>query len=296
LTLSVSVDARDVTVVDASGQPVAHRVVNGSILFDVAPVDGVFTVQSAGLGKAYRETHGAEWPEPGAHPFLFFGADDVAALRDKVTEPRGEDQWARVKREADKLIGSDAPDLPEGTPTWQEVRVSAGRLRPLGLTYAVMGEAACAERAVREIEVALRGTSWTHEDVKDDADLVSAEIACNLALAYDWLSEVLDDDLKARMRTAIIQKGLEPIVKATEEGVWWTQWYRCNWGSVIYGQAGVAALCLLGEEPRAADWVRLCRAKIWGYGQALGEDGSWGESVSYGCYSWFNATLFMDAL
>ncbi len=296
LTLSVTVTGGDIAVLDGDGQPILHRAVNGAILFDVPPVDGIFAIQASGLGTAYREAHSDILSDPGAHPFLFFKADDIAALRIKTTRLRACDQWDRVKREADELIGPNAPSLPNGIPTWLEARVSTGRLRPLGLAYAMTGEVAYANRAVREIETALRSQSWTHEEIKDDADLVSAEITCNLALGYDWINDYLSDDLKRQMRSAIVQRGLLPIVSATERRVWWTHWYRCNWGSVIYGQAGVAALCLLGEEPRAADWVRLCQAKIWGYGRALGEDGSWGESVSYGCYAWFNGTLFMDAL
>jgi hypothetical protein len=149
---------------------------------------------------------------------------------------------------------------------------------------------------VPEIEVILAADSWSHPLHRAVADLVSAEISCSLGLAYDWIHAGLPADLRRRVLEAIVTRGLEPIVEAVEKRAWWTHWYRCNWGSVIFGQAGVTALSILADEPRAADWVRIFREKLWHFGQAVGRDGSWGESVSYACYAWSNGALLMDAL
>jgi hypothetical protein len=72
----------------------------------------------------------------------------------------------------------------------------------------------------------------------------------------------LPEDLQERMKEAIVSRGLEPIVRDIGDKVWWSIWFRGNWGSVICGQAGVAALAILKEEPRAADWIRIFRQKI----------------------------------
>lgn len=294
LTLEVAHPAgATVEILNAVGERVPHRISGNAVRFEVPPISATYTVRDSGLGKAVQVSN---YPEPGPHPFLFFRREDIPALQKKAQQPVTDAIWARIKQAADVLTGADAPALPTGTPTWQEARNSAGRLWALGLSYVLTGDQIYPARAAKEIEVVLRAPSWTHEAIKSDADLVSAEITCDLAVAYDWMRDALPDDLKARMRDAIATRGLEPIARATAEGVWWTHWYRCNWGAVIYGQAGVAALCLLGEDARAADWVQLCQSKIWGYGRALGTDGSWGESVSYACYAWFNATLFMDVL
>ena len=298
LTLEVDLPPQvdKATVLDAAGKAVESRVEEGVVRFEVDAADADFTVRAEGLGSAYLAANGADVAAAGPHPYVFFSSDDVPALKEKAGRVMAAEMWARVKQEADRLIGPDAPEVPEGATTLEQARPASGRLPVLGLAYALTGDAAYAQRAAQEVEVILAADTWSHPQHNSEADLVSAEITCSLGVAYDWMHDALPEDLRARMREAMILRGLEPIEKATREGVWWTHWYRGNWGSVIYGQAGVAALSLLADEPRAADWVRRSWGKIWGYGQALGMDGSWGESVSYGCYAWSNATLFMDAL
>ncbi|MDP6776879.1 MAG: heparinase II/III family protein, partial [Candidatus Latescibacteria bacterium] len=265
------------------------------VKFDVRPADGEYTVRAKGIGAAYGEAHGPELPAVGPHPYVFLTQRDVPDLVAKSKVAPTREMWVQVKSEADRLA-QDRPTHPEGEVTVDEARPSSGALRTLGLVYALTGDNDYVDRAIADIELILAANSWSHPKHNAEADLVSAEISCSLGLAYDWMHDALSEDLRERMRKAIISRGLEPIVEATENRVWWTHWYRCNWGSVIYGQAGVAALSLLAEEPRAVDWVRLCIEKMSQYGKALGTDGSWAESVSYACYAWSNATLFMDAL
>ncbi len=302
LTLNISLppEADGASVLDAAGNPVQARTeeVDGQRLlrFEAEPLDAAYTVRGRGLGTAYLKTHGPDLPPPGPRPYLFFTREDLPSLRQKMTRPPASAMWERVRAEADRLLRSDPPGQPTGQTTYEQARASSNALRVLSAVHALAGEPACARRATPEIEVILAADSWSHPQHKAEADLVSAEIACSLGLAYDWLHDALSEDQRHRVREAIVRRGLRPIVEATQKRAWWTHWRRCNWGAVIFGQAGVAALSLLPDEPEAADWVRLCREKLWRYGQALGRDGDWGESVSYACYAWFNATLFMDAL
>src|SRR5262249_8398827 len=156
----------------------------------------------------------------------------------------------------------------------------------LAFVYALTGKKEYAERARPEIAAALAIADWTESGRVGEADLISAEISFNLACAYDWMYDALSAAERAHLRDVLLRVGLEPTSAASEKNVWWASWYRGNWGAVIHGQAGVAALALLADDPRAADWVRLCRQKIWHYTQAIDRDGGWGEGVSYGCYAW----------
>jgi hypothetical protein len=261
----------------------------------VPPESDVLRINAQGLGELYENVHGPELPSPGPHPYLFFNSSDIPKLKAKSTTRVASAMWEEIQSEGNRLLES-APEKPGDTPDWEQARDGSSRIRVLGFLGAVTGDASYTERAIPEIETILAADRWNHPLNKGDADLVSAEITCSLGLAFDWLHDTLPEDLREKMKEAIVSRGLEPIVKDIGEDVWWSIWYRGNWGSVICGQSGVAALAILEEEPRAADWVRLFRQKIWVFGQALGEDGSWGESVSYGCYAWSNATLLMDAL
>jgi hypothetical protein len=301
LTLEVDLPprVRTIKVSDKENSPLEVRIARQKgarvARFDIPVTDGVYAVRVTGIGTQYLEANGPELPAPGQHPYLFFRREDLPALVAKTRQPVTQEMWDQVREEADRLVeaGSHTPDAP---PSFEDARTCSGNLRLLGFAYAITGDACYVRRAWADAEVALEASSWNHPKHKGDADLVSAEICCSLAIGYDWMHEALSPDQRDRIRDAIVTRGLEPIMRDAGNDEWWSIWYRGNWGSVIFGQAGVAALALLDEEPRALDWVRQCRRKNWGYGQALGEDGSWGESVSYGCYAWSNATLLMDAL
>lgn len=280
------------TVADAEGRPVEMWMEEAGdrrvLRFDVAPVDAAYTVRAAGLGAACRREVEVEMAAPGPHPYLFFNRADAPAILDKAGRAPASAMWERIKAQADELIGED-DDGAAGESMWD----NRHRLRNLAFVYALTGEPAYATRAMPELEAILARDEWLMP--KAEA-LETAEAICTLSIAYDWLYDALDEAKRSRIREAIVRDGIEPILRATEEGEWWTYWYRCNWGAVIYGQAGVAALSLLPDEPRAADWVRLCQQKVWHYTRSLGNDGGWGESGSYGVYGWTHAITFMDAI
>jgi len=295
LTLEVDLPAGAVSaeVLDAAGEQVTSRIetarANRLVRFEAAPVDATYTVRARGIGAAHLEEHGPDLTAPGPHPYLFFTPEDVPGLLEKAKQGPASGMWARLKARADRLVEGDPREWTAGTSFWD----NSARARALGLVYALTREVKYAQRALPEVEAVLGSDAWLM--AKGEA-LRTAEAICGLALAYDWLYDALSDDLRKRIREAVIRDGIEPIIAATERGEWWTAWYRCNWGSVIYGQAGVAALALLADDPRAADWAGLFARKIWHYTYSLGPDGGWGESGSYATYAWFRAVLLMDAL
>jgi hypothetical protein len=295
LTLEVDLpaDAADVTVVDADGKRIEARIERGDAAkvarFDAPPVDAVYTVRARGLGAAYGTERGAAIGDPGPHPYLFFTKADVPALLAKTSDPHAKEMWESIEQTADELAGQDLAEAAAERDRWRRAR----SIPLLSFAYALTGNGAYAQRALPEIESLLEDDSW--HLVNADAHVTGQAIG-NLALAYDWMYDALDDDLRGRMRDAIIRYGIEPMLETTARDEWWTFWYRCNWGAVAYGRAGVAALALLPDEPRAAEWVRLFRRKIWHYTQSIGDDGGWGESASYGNFAWGNALPFMDSL
>jgi len=258
------------------------------VIFSVPPVDGVYEVRGVGLGTAWRAEHGPDIAVPSGHPHLFFTADELAALKTKQERPIVRDMWKRLQDRVAAIQQRRPPQPDRSESSWEKARTAAENLRALAFAYVMTGEAAYVTRALSEIEVVLAATSWSDPRHKAVADLVSAEIAWSLALGYDWMYQGLGEQDRRRLREAIVHRGLEPIYEATAQGVWWAKWPRGNWGAVILGKAGTAAIALLADEPRAAEWVRISRDKLWHYCAALGPDGGWGEGISYGAYCWFN--------
>ncbi|MDA0748694.1 MAG: DUF4962 domain-containing protein, partial [bacterium] len=298
LELELPAGTKETTVLDAAGNSTNFQIDSSGkkqiLRFNVPPETSDHTVRASGIGAAWQAANGPEWPDPGPHPYVFFTDDELPELRNKTKQAPASAMWENVKNAADHLLNE--PAAPPDDPTWQDARDASNRLRILSFVHAITEDKAYALRAELEIDTILAAKSWNHLLIKADADLVSAEITCSLGLAWDWMHSALEQDRLRVIRDTIVTRGLEPIAKAAEDRVWWSYWMRGNWGAVIFGQAGVAALSILNEEPRAAEWLRLCRRKIWLYTQSLGTDGSWGESVSYACYAWSNATLLIDAL
>lgn len=255
--------------------------------FDVAPSDAVYTVRAKGLSAAYLKEHGPDLAAPGPHPYLFFSTADVAALMQKANIAPTKAVWERIKAEADEVMQASLDETSERR--FGQTR----RVRLLSFAYAMTGDRKYVDPALKGIEATVASDRWW---TPNSEMLVTAETICTLALAYDWMHGALTPELNQRVREAIIRHGIEPLLEDTRKGEWYTIWYRCNWGGVIFSQAGVAALALLDDDPRAADWARLFMEKAWHYPQALDNEGGWGESGSYGTYIWFRVTLLSDAL
>jgi peptidoglycan/xylan/chitin deacetylase (PgdA/CDA1 family) len=297
LTLEVELpDGADtVAVSDGAGQAVpvsidgtgAPRIAR----FDVKPADAAYTVRAAGLGRAYRGGEGDDLPAPGAHPYLYFTRKQIPALLAKADDPLGKELRDSVLRAADEAAASEVTREPGGRGSGRWGRPP--RLKLLAFAYALTHDEKYLKRAVPELEFVLEDQDW-HTDHSEA--LVMAGYMSMLGMVYDWMYDGLSAEMRARIRATIVEQGFRPLFASAEAHEWWTFWYRCNWGAVIYSQVGIAALSILGEEPQAADVVRLCERKLWQYTEALGDDGGWGESGSYGMYAWSNATQFMDAL
>jgi hypothetical protein len=288
LELEVPSRATGIVVMDAVGKVIPARVERAGggkvVRFDAAARDATFVVKAKGLGAAYRRKYGPDLAA-GAHPYLFFGEADLAGLRAKMTQPFVAEIWQRIKSNADELTA--------GSPADWKVEGSHWNVRTLAFAYAVTGERRYAERGWLELEALLKSERW-HMPAAEA--LRTAEAAGTMGVAHDWLYNALTEEQRRQIREVMIKDAILPIVQDAEHKEWYTMWPRCNWGGVIFGQVGLAALSILDDDPRAADWARVCRQKTWHYTQSLGREGGWGESGSYGEYIWYRVLLLADAL
>jgi hypothetical protein len=273
-----------IAVRDANGKILATHAEEGRVRFDVPPVDADYRIEGPGVAAALAAP--GAMPPPGPHPYLFFFRPDADGLLAKTADPTAKAMWEAIERRA-RWLAAEPREERTG------VRARASVARPLLFHYALTHDPAEAPAVARSVEALLNDDSW-HSDHSEM--LITAAATCTLGLAYDWAYDALSDDQRARVRRTIVEQGIDPVLEQTAAGEWWTHWPRGNWGAVIYGQVGVAALSLLSDEPQAAEWVRLCQRKVWHYTQSLGRDGGWGESGTYALYLWSNALMFMDAL
>ena len=292
LTMEVDlpVGADRVAVTDRTGKAIAVRIEQSGhrqvARWEVAPVDMSFTVRAKGIGA---NSQLEEMKAPGAHPYLFFTAAETPALLAKTRDPLAKSLWEMILREADSFLGETKPEILKDQVMWDW----SYRIQVLGLAYSLTHNEAYGKAGVTFLMTAAASDSW-HAGKTEM--LLTGEAMGTLGIGYDWLYNALTKEQRAQVHEALVRYGLEPLEQAAKEGDWWTDWYRSNWGAVIYGNGGIAAMALLGDEPRAANWVRLCERKLWHYTQSLGEDGGWGESAGYGSFAWYNGLAFLESL
>jgi hypothetical protein len=292
LTIEVDLpaEADTVAVTSETGETIPARIEQADgrrvARFEVRPVDLSYSVRAKSIGALCPT---GEMKAPGAHPYLLFTAAEAPAVLGKTSDPLAKTMWETILRTADSFVSeSEAEGSKDAV-----MRDRSRRIEVLGLAYSLTHNEAYGRAGTRSLLAAARDDSW-HADKNEMR--VTGQTIGTLGLGYDWLYDALNKEQRAEMRDILVRYGLEPFAQVVAKGDFWTDWYRANWGTVIYSSAGLAALALLGDEPRAADWVRLCERKLWRYTMAMGEDGGWGESVSYGSYAWSHGLRFLHAL
>ncbi len=290
MELDLPEGANAVSVTDKAGTAVATRIETVGqrrvARWEVAPVDMKFTVRAKGVGADSRIE---EMKTPGPHPYLFFTAAEAPALLAKTSDPLAKSMWEAILRNADSYVAEATPAQIKEKVLWD----FSQRLRVLGVAYGLTHEESYARAGVAYLMAAAADDSW-HAGKPEM--LRTGQAVGTLGIGYDLFYDVLTEQQRAQIREVALRHGLQPIMEESRKGDWWTDWYRANWGAVIYSNAGVAALAFLPDDPAMADWVRLGTQKMWHYTQSLSAAGGWGESASYGSFAWSNGLVFLDSL
>jgi hypothetical protein len=205
-----------------------------------------------------------------SHPRLFFNESDIPDLREKSKVPPCRAIWERILRRCE----------------------NSDDIISLSLAYLMTDDVSFADRAKASIRKIL-------DDPKewDDPQFLTVDHKLMpVAIGYDWLYNYLTQEERTEIRQIAMKKGVEYTYNAARQHPWWSNWSRCNWALVIYGAAGVASLAFLGEEEGTPDYVKFFSDKLQIWLAEGGEDGGWGEGLSYYSYAWFNGIRFIDAL
>ncbi len=177
-----------------------------------------------------------EFQARGQHPRLFFTPEVIAKLKERIkTEPATAEAWT-------KLL-ADPRSIQE-----------------LSLAYRMTGE----KRFADKLRGAMGGLQWDdamlmRRDPPWHAGLGTGHGCFESAVAYDSIYDALTPEERTTLAKRIVERGILPVLNDWVMGgkrIHALDSMGHNWWSACVFGAGMAALAVMDEEPRAEDWLK----------------------------------------
>ena len=182
------------------------------------------------------------------HPRLLAGADDFVRIRES-TNTLVHAGCARLLFEADQLRRAPLPGRRlEGRRLLAVSQRSLHRILTLALVYRLTQDTRYSDRAIAEAEAVCGFKDWNPSHFLDTAEMTLA-----VALAYDWLYDVLTPAQRETLRRGLLKHGLREANGEPKTG----GWVRAsnNWGQVCHAGQIAGAIALMDEEPVLAEKI-----------------------------------------
>ncbi|MBI3698661.1 MAG: heparinase II/III family protein [Acidobacteria bacterium] len=116
------------------------------------------------------------------------------------------------------------------------------------------------------------------------------------AIGYDWFYDALNEAERARLREALVEKGLQPALVVYHSGKGWPT-ARHNWNQVCNGGITIGALAVADAQPELAG--EILKNALQSIRLAMAEyapDGGWKEGPGYWHYATRYNVYFLAAL
>lgn len=194
--------------------------------------------------------------------------------------------YGKLVEAADEAAAQKLPDTFGGT---VDNRRFGDVLPVLSMAHLVSGEAKYAEAARAICRRLVATEKWG-----DDLDLVTGHFLSGAAIAYDWLYEYLPQAEREALAKKIAHHAGILYANASEQRVWWHDYFLHNWNHVITGSLGYAAAALAGENADAGKWSDYAEGLFTAVEKALPEDGSYQEGFAYMTYAWECIVRYFD--
>ena len=219
----------------------------------------------------------------GQHPRLFFTPEVIAKLKE------------RIKTE------------PTTAKAWSNMLANAKSIEELSLAYRMTGEKRFADKA----RGALGGLQWSdamllRRDPPWHAGLGTARSCFESAVAFDSIYDALTPEERTTLVKRIVDRGIQPTLDDWVQGgkrIHALDSMGHNWWSACVFGAGMAALAVMDEEPRAKDWLnRILDGSLEWLGfagslldntpKSFDEGGGFYEDVNYASFAVSQYLLF----
>ena len=227
------------------------------------------------------------------HPRLYVLDEEIDGIKQQIKSDARLRRWYdRLQKDAEKMLKE--PVVVHrliGPRLLDQSRAALRRISTLAGLYRLDGDHRKADRARQEMLAAAAFPDWNPAHFLDVAEMTNA-----LAIGYDWLYQFLTDADRARIRQAIVEKGLKPGLLIYESGRGWPTVIH-NWNQVCNGGLTAGALAVADREPDLArQLIDHARRSIVRAMASFAPDGGWAEGPGYWNYATEYNVFFLSAV
>jgi hypothetical protein len=226
------------------------------------------------------------------------GLRSVAEVREAIQSGHAAALWdalvAKVDREAleeawtphSMVKGRSAAHAAKGNRDFVIVAMSANRVTDAALVALIRDDRRYADAAMKQIDALFDPERWpdwedmAHINAGRRADLRHGQLVVAVAVAYDWLYELLSAEERQRILAGIDRCALAPYKAGVEAKESWLN-NNTNWMTVMVGGFGIAGMALGADHPESGWMVALAEPRMASYLDVLGQEGEFNESVQY---------------
>jgi hypothetical protein len=258
-----------------------------SVLLFVLMALSICSAESRVLSVTMEQIETSLQNAPKIHPSLMVGPaqERIAQANRNSADRFFEAMENAVIRQADRYVGRKPVErIMTGRRLLSVSRDCLNRVTLLAAAYRMTGDLKYFTQAEAELLAAAAFSDWNPSHFLDVGEMTAA-----LGIGYDRFYVELSDDSKSRIRTAIVEKGLNPSFGPNN---WWVNTEH-NWNQVCHGGLTLGALAIRNDEPELA--ARIIHRAVNSITVAMDEyapDGAYPEGPGY----WSYGTMYNVAL
>ena len=185
------------------------------------------------------------------HPRLFLSDRQLPEVMEKIKKTENLSVLHKEAiQQADKLLKEEPLRRKKtGRRLLSVSRAALKRIMILSWAYRSTGDSKYLDRAETEMLAIAAFSDWNPSHFLDVAEMTAA-----LAIGYDWLYKDLSQKTQNTIRSAIVEKGIQPSLNEKPQPQWWINTSN-NWNQVCHGGIACGALAVMEDEPGLAETI-----------------------------------------
>jgi hypothetical protein len=183
------------------------------------------------------------------HPRIIFLKGEESVIKQTITN---NPTWSRmhdaILAECNKIIDLQPVErIQIGRRLLDKSREALRRIFYLSYAYRMTGEDKYFQRCEKELLAVSNFSDWNPSHFLDVAEMTMA-----VAIGYDWLFDKLSPESKAKIKEAILKKGIEPSFDSK-----YNSWLKAsnNWNQVCNAGMTFGAIAIAEDQPELAKQI-----------------------------------------